>query len=332
MANNCGKDGEEAEATRLKDLPALADSVRTSASGVGTTLRDARLRNDLELVELAKHLGIRRVHLAAIENGRFDQLPAGPYAANFVRAYAAALALDPDEMVRRFRNESGPVETWRDLRYPAPLKESRMSGQVAMLGLALLAVLAYGAWPEFAPYLSGFLARVAQVPEQVQASAPPLPPPPAPRAVEPVVPALATPVPSVAPVDFASSAAAAPTSEAMPAGPKQIEPSQGARVVISAHSESWLLVRDPAGNRIFEGVLKVGESYHVPNQPGLLMTTGSAGALEVMIDRRPGPSLGRVGAVRRDIPLDPERLAVLPPDLGPPRLAAPPASTAPQGN
>ncbi|MFM8990155.1 MAG: hypothetical protein ACKOUS_11105, partial [Alphaproteobacteria bacterium] len=61
-------------------------------------------------------------------------------------------------------------------------------------------------------------------------------------------------------------------------------------------------------------------------------TIGSAGSVELSIDGRPGPSLGRVGVVRRDIPLDPERLVALPAQPEPPRLVAPqPAPPPPRG-
>jgi hypothetical protein len=55
-------------------------------------------------------------------------------------------------------------------------------------------------------------------------------------------------------------------------------------------------------------ILKAGESYAVPNRRGLFLTTGNAGSIEVKVDGRPIPSLGRVGSVRRDLSLDAESL------------------------
>jgi len=98
----------------------------------------------------------------------------------------------------------------------------------------------------------------------------------------------------------------------LPPGRQHGAPGPGARVVLHALSDSWIQVRNSSGTTLFERVLKPGESYHVPNQLDLVLATGSAGGLGVTIDGRPGPSLGPVGYVRRGIPLDPRRLAVLP--------------------
>jgi cytoskeleton protein RodZ len=38
------------------------------------------------------------------------------------------------------------------------------------------------------------------------------------------------------------------------------------------------------------------------------MRTGNAGALEISVDGRPAPPLGRIGAVRRNVLLDPQAL------------------------
>ena len=45
--------------------------------------------------------------------------------------------------------------------------------------------------------------------------------------------------------------------------------------------------------------------YLYPNQPGLLLTVGNAGGLDVLVDGQVLPPLGGVGLVRRDLPLDP---------------------------
>ena len=61
-------------------------------------------------------------------------------------------------------------------------------------------------------------------------------------------------------------------------------------------------------------VLRPGESYAVPARDGLLLSTGNAGGLDILVDGQLTPGLGGTKAVRRDIPLEPERLkAGLPP-------------------
>lgn len=80
------------------------------------------------------------------------------------------------------------------------------------------------------------------------------------------------------------------------------------RVIIKAHGESWVQVRDATNTPLLTRVLRPGDSYRVPNQAGLTMMTGNAGVLDVFIDGAAAPSLGSVGQVRRNIALDADRL------------------------
>lgn len=81
-----------------------------------------------------------------------------------------------------------------------------------------------------------------------------------------------------------------------------------ARIVIVALADSWIQVRDESRSDIFTRMLRAGDSYRVPNRPGLVMLTGNAGGLELTIDGVKAPPIGIEGEVTRDIPLDPEAL------------------------
>lgn len=81
-----------------------------------------------------------------------------------------------------------------------------------------------------------------------------------------------------------------------------------ARIVLKANQDAWVQVRDRQGNLLLTRVLRVGDSYMVPNQADLTLLTGNAGGLEISVDGSALPALGPVGAVRRNIPLDPEAL------------------------
>ncbi|MBV8167555.1 MAG: DUF4115 domain-containing protein, partial [Alphaproteobacteria bacterium] len=83
---------------------------------------------------------------------------------------------------------------------------------------------------------------------------------------------------------------------------------ENSRVVIKARGESWVQIRDATNTPLLTRVLRPGDSYRVPNQGGLVMMTGNAGVLEVVVDGNSAPSLGAVGQVRRNIALDAERL------------------------
>ncbi|MAV46403.1 MAG: hypothetical protein CBC49_000880 [Alphaproteobacteria bacterium TMED89] len=59
----------------------------------------------LDLPEVSEHLRIRPHYLSMLEDGRYDELPARPYAIGFVRSYAKYLGLPVEDMVQRFREE-----------------------------------------------------------------------------------------------------------------------------------------------------------------------------------------------------------------------------------
>jgi len=81
-----------------------------------------------------------------------------------------------------------------------------------------------------------------------------------------------------------------------------------ARVVLKANADSWIQVRDKGGNLLFTRVLKAGEHYNAPNQPGLTLVAGNAGGLDIAVDGVDVPHIGEIGHVARNVSLDPDRL------------------------
>jgi cytoskeleton protein RodZ len=80
------------------------------------------------------------------------------------------------------------------------------------------------------------------------------------------------------------------------------------RIVIRATADSWVRIRDLNGSVLLDRTLKPGESYRVPDRPGVSMHTGNAGALEITVDGQPAPSIGPNGAVRKHVSLEPQAL------------------------
>jgi cytoskeleton protein RodZ len=106
-------------------------------------------------------------------------------------------------------------------------------------------------------------------------------------------------------------AAAADVAEPDAAQVQQATAAEGdasAKVVLRARLESWVQITNEKGEAIFSRVLRAGETYTVPAEPGLMMTTGNAGGIEILLDGKKLKSLGSVGLVRRDFPLDPKKL------------------------
>lgn len=72
---------------------------------IGATLREARLRQNLEISECARATRIRERYLVAIEDGRFESLPDPAYVNGFVRAYATHLGVTVDGPVRELPSD-----------------------------------------------------------------------------------------------------------------------------------------------------------------------------------------------------------------------------------
>ncbi|OAN48090.1 hypothetical protein A6A04_04855 [Paramagnetospirillum marisnigri] len=82
------------------------------------------------------------------------------------------------------------------------------------------------------------------------------------------------------------------------------------RVVLKAAGDDcWIQVREMDGSLLMSRLLRKGDSYRVPNRPGLNLMVGNAGSLDVSVDGHKAPALGAVGQVRRDIRLDPDKLS-----------------------
>jgi cytoskeleton protein RodZ len=125
-------------------------------------------------------------------------------------------------------------------------------------------------------------------------------PPPAPA---PAADGSAATAPVVAPaMSGETSQEASATAQPAPVPP-------AAKVVIRANRDAWIEIRDKDDAVLLQRVLRQGESFNVPDQKGLLMTTGNAGGIVIELEGKPLQSLGSLGVVKRGIKLDPAALA-----------------------
>ena len=80
-------------------------------------------------------------------------------------------------------------------------------------------------------------------------------------------------------------------------------------VVLHAVDDTWIEIKSVKTGRVmFSRVLRQGERYSAPDRRGLIMTTGNAGGLEILVDGRAAPSLGGHGKVVRDVRLEGQAL------------------------
>lgn len=136
----------EPETSRQPLLHEVNRELTEPVPSVCVALQQARMRAGLELTDVADTLRIRLVHLEALEEGRFDDLPGQTYAVGFLRSYAAFLGLDTEETVRRFKEEMAPDAAQTKLTFPTPTREGRRPKPWLIIIVLLLAGASYGGW------------------------------------------------------------------------------------------------------------------------------------------------------------------------------------------
>ncbi|MEQ8349623.1 MAG: DUF4115 domain-containing protein [Sneathiellaceae bacterium] len=404
-------------------------------SGIGDVLRQARERRGLSLEEVAAHLRISESYLAAIERGRFTQLPGRSYVLGFLRSYGKFLDLNADKVIAQYKAEDDDnFARKQQLKFPTVRPEGRTPGLWLLPVVMIVAAIGYLGWYGWKTQLVTFEDIVPDVPARLLAEAPATDtasatdtaptdtapamdtagaaerargesamqtaalldrrdgngtpngemrlagpgaartgdaqpgtaptgagvadtgatgaapadaqrtagtapadsgPVPGGAAEEPDLPpetdtadstasAAPPPLPSdPRPQDPAGAADAAASGSRAgmaiaslpPAGaqaatvpPGRVFGNDDARVILRASADTWVQVEDAQRNLLLTRVLKAGDVYRAPNQPGLVLMTGNAGGLVVEVDGAAIPSLGPRGAVRRNVSLDPERL------------------------
>jgi len=120
---------------------------------IGSSLREARVRQGLDFPELEQLTRIRPKYLRALEDERFDILPAPTYVRGFLRAYADSLGLDPQPFVDEYNSRFTVGEEEVVVRARKAPRTSRAHAEresriamVALAGIAVVTALVIAAW------------------------------------------------------------------------------------------------------------------------------------------------------------------------------------------
>lgn len=82
----------------------------------------------------------------------------------------------------------------------------------------------------------------------------------------------------------------------------------GDRIIIQATAESWVQVLTAEGEVLVEKLMLMGEIYRVPDQGGLVLNTGNAGALKLIVNGTLAPPLSTEAEIMRGIQLSADTL------------------------
>jgi cytoskeletal protein RodZ len=121
---------------------------------IGSSLREARIRQDLDFEELEQRTKVRAKYLAQLEEERFDQLPGHAYTKGFLQVYADALGLDGRLYVEEYNSRYvGGRGGERAARARAPTGRRRAADRresgtvgVALAAILLVTALVIAAW------------------------------------------------------------------------------------------------------------------------------------------------------------------------------------------
>lgn len=280
-----------------------------SGGDIGQALKAIREFKGLSLEDIAETTRIRRAYLADIEAMRLEKLPSRPFTIGYIRAYAAALGLDAESAVDRFKAEEPALD--EALHEPLGIGPDRDPRTMAIVIVAIMIVVAIVVWniaqramndsappSAAAPAKAAAAALAADHPGAVSLGAP-LPAP-----VESTTPP-AYETPGLAEAGESGVNHSKPKTIGMKADgeplvdlatlPQVFAPEgaiygapaqQPSRVILKARKSASLIVRGPDGSAYFARQLATGESYRVPELPGLTAEVSEPDNLQVFVGGR----------------------------------------------
>ncbi len=301
-----------------------AQPAEAAVKKVGDLLRQARIDQNLQHDEISKNLCIRTVHLRAIEDGNFKELPALVYARGFVKSYAEYLKLDSNFILSHFQTETADQNLDPDFHYnaPTPVEKYRPTKSAVMAGIAAFVFL-IAVWN---------ILTTEQVSETVS-----LPQEQSLEAADQIPPADEYPASSTPPSassfplqqEPASSVTLTGPLDPMPqaqnqqpvapiAGSVQTDPVSSApaavlvapALVLEATQDVWVEIKDANYTILFSRVLRSGENYTVPASyhKTAKLLTANGGGLRVKSGGTVLGVLGNPGEVVNGISLDPQEI------------------------
>jgi cytoskeletal protein RodZ len=259
---------------------------------VGEQLRIAREEKGLSLEDLAAQTRIPQRHLASLETGDWDNLPAPTYSIGFAKSYASAVGLDRVEIGNQLREEMGGqrfASASADVFEPADPRRTMPKGLVIGAILAVIVLIALMSWLN---------SRSLQPNDEPAAN-------------------VAAPTTSVSTPQAAAPAAAPVVA-------------QGS-VVLTSTEPVWLQVSEKGGATLYSGTLQPGQTYAVPaSAVAPVLKTGKPEALKINVGTALAPPVGPPATTVANVSLLPGDLMKVPSAKAPAAASAPSTPPRPQ--
>jgi cytoskeleton protein RodZ len=226
--------------------PVDEELVEPELSPVGEQLRVAREAKGLSLEDLAAQTRIPQRHLASIETGDWENLPAATYTIGFAKSYAGAVGLDRNEIGSQLREEMGGqrfASTSNDVFEAADPARTMPKSLVIGAIAAVIVLIALMSW------LNSRSLNQTDEPAVAETN-------------------------KTAPAPAQQAAASTPIASAPAQGP----------VTLTATAPVWLQVSEKGGASLFSGMLQPGQTYAVPaTATAPVLKTGKPEALRITV-------------------------------------------------
>ena len=273
---------------------------------VGAMLKEMRMQKDLKLIDVAKQLCIRKHYLESIEDSAYNDIPPFPYGIGFIRSYAKFLGLNAENIVDLYKEEthiSEPV----NMRVLEPQAEANVPNlRYIIISIVAIVLLCIGwlAYNRVAVPTNDFSSEYDDnsnsggviIVEEFNADQ--IAPKAESIAQEQVVPEdnfqitvtdevyqepEITETEKVEPTEKTQSTEEALTENS----PKPVSeepvavPNTG--IFIEVITESWVEVKDDT-KLYLSKVLQPGETYTVPEGPGMILSVGKPEGVKVYVN------------------------------------------------
>lgn len=313
-------------------------------SDIGSTIAAERERQGITLESVSQRLRILEDHLNFIEAGKLDNLPAMTYVIGYIRSYARLLGLDDVSLCAELKASLTVEEVKPEYKFiENDFNKKTGAGRVALAAL-VAGIFIYGGWYSLSvvstPTTTDIAAVEVQAPveeaslklvENVESIEPELvvvAPRIAPEA-EPSdedvsivedelsasdeqtaeITAIAPNTTTEANAPLSSTASPVVSEEASDdtvnvTNAYAVNRTPDAEIVIEAIANSWVEVTRADGTSVTSRLMRLGDTYLIPSDEDLYLTTGNAGGLNIRMGLDSPFTLGSWGEALRELPLN----------------------------
>ena len=286
---------------------------------LGSSFVEARAKHGLTQEMAAKSLKVRSLTIQKFENGQDLDISGTAYQIGFIRSYAKLVGLNADKVIESYKKLNFLDEKPLDYNFPSAVQEKKSIIPLMSLVIFLFALISYSSWY----YLNitkdtNIKARIADNPNNQNKFS-------YVKIEEEKSNLSTTKREDNNSIDKNISvedeiANLNNNKSNVDTGPNQLktivetntnevsavanERDPDTEMVLKSTGNSWVEIEDVDGNSFLTRLMRPGETFVIPRQKGLTLSTGNAGVLSLTYGSIHISNLGAVGEVISSRPLN----------------------------